>query len=239
MLCEICHADNSSAARFCCTCGAAVVPRCPHCEQQLPDAAKFCPACGKAVAGPEPRQGLAGSERKQVTVLFADFSGFTAFTAERDAEEVREQMVSIWARLDTIIKERAGRVEKHIGDAIMAVFGAPHAHENDPEQAVSAALAMQASLARAEPHCPLQMRIGIHTGVVVVGPLGETGEFAATGDSVNVASRLQEAAPVGGIVISHETYRNVYGSFDVQAQPPLAVKGKKEPIETFVVLRAR
>jgi predicted ATPase/class 3 adenylate cyclase len=182
------------------------------------------------------------SERKQVTVLFADFSGFTAFSDKLDPEEVRDRMTTLWTHLDAIIKGRGGTVEKHIGDAIMAVFGARHAHEEDPEHAVRAALEMQSALSEGQKlnnWLPLQLRVGIHTGLVVVGPLGETGEFAATGDTVNLANHLEQSAPDGGVLISHDTYRHVYGSFDVQSLPPLSVKGKSDPLQTYLVVRAR
>src|SRR5205807_191045 len=158
-----------------------------------------------ATAESSPR--FAGGERKQVTVLFADFSGFTAFSDKLDAEEVRDYMVSVWDRLDSVLQAHGGTIEKHIGDAIMAVFGAKQAREEDPEQAVRAALAMQSCVGQVQDagaRLPLQMRIGIHTGLVVVGPLGDTGEFAATGDTVNVANRLEQSAPVGGVLISQD-----------------------------------
>jgi class 3 adenylate cyclase len=121
----------------------------------------------------------------------------------------------------------------------MAVFGARQAREEDPEQAVRAALELQCRLREGQQSSnwlPLQMRVGIHTGLVVIGPLGGTGEFAATGDTVNLANRLEQHAPEGGVLISHDTYRHVYGSFDVQRLPPLPVKGKPEPLQTYLVL---
>src|ERR1043166_5278731 len=249
MHCGACGAENASGARFCSNCGAVLTERCPACGAVLPAEARFCPACGhpKSAASATEESTTAkipGDERKLVTILFADFSGYTAFSARLDAEEVRDRMVSIWGRLDAIIKGHGGTTEKHIGDAIMAVFGAGQAREEDPEQAVRTALEIQSCLARhatgESPGWPdLQMRIGIHTGWVVLGPLGGTGESAPTGDTVNLASRLQESAPDGGVLISHDTYRHVYGLFDVQSQPLLTVKGKSEPIQTYLVLRAR
>src|SRR5438128_1843588 len=108
MNCEACGTDNASAARFCVNCGAGIAPHCAHCAAELPSAARFCPACGQAVASPTLNESsqnlrLPTSERKQVTVLFADFSGFTSFSSSRDAEEVRDHMVSLWSRLDAVI----------------------------------------------------------------------------------------------------------------------------------------
>jgi predicted ATPase/class 3 adenylate cyclase len=174
--------------------------------------------------------------------MFTDFAGFTSFASKQDIEDVHDHMSSLWQRLDAIITSYGGAIEKHIGDAIMAVFGAHQARESDPEQAVRAALAIQACLTQPDPDArptPLQMRIGIHSGQVVIGPAGGAGEITITGDTVNLASRLEQSAPVGGILISEETYRLVYGLFDVQAQPPLSVRGKTDPVQTYFVVRAR
>jgi predicted ATPase/class 3 adenylate cyclase len=220
---------------------------CAHCDGELPSGAKFCPHCGKAVTtagGPGLTQALPHptGERKQITVLFADFCGFTTFAHKRDAEEVRDFVSSAWATLDNIIAAHGGTTEKHIGDAIMAVFGAKQAREEDPSQAVRAALAMQASLRRMPAEtsaASLEMRIGVHTGLAVVGPLGVSGEFTVTGDTVNLASRLQASAPVGGVLVSHDTWRHIHGLFDVKKLPPFEVKGRPEPVQTYLVLRAK
>ena len=123
----------------------------------------------------------------------------------------------------------------------MALWGADTAREDDPERAIRAALAMQAAVASFQMtrDAPLAMRIGINTGPVVVGMVGTTGEFTALGDAVNLASRLERAAPVGGILIGHDTYRHVRGIFDVQAQETLVVRGRAEPVRAYRVLRAK
>ncbi len=180
-------------------------------------------------------------QRKQATVLFADVSGFTAMSETMDAEVVAGVMNELWAEVDRAVTDHEGRIDKHIGDAIMALWGADTAREDDPERAVRAALAMQAAVAR---FCEtrgmtLAMRIGINTGPVVFGAMGTTAEFTAMGDAVNVASRLEHAAPVGGILIGHDTYSQVRGIFDVLPQDPLSVKGKAEPVRTYVVQRAK
>lgn len=191
-----------------------------------------------------------GQQRKQITVLFADVSGFTAMSETMDPEEVSETMNALWTRLDAAIIAHGGRVDKHIGDAVMALFGAPTAREDDPERAIRAALALQAELhafiSVSEnlttgtgdiPH--LQMRIGINTGLVLLGEVGTTAEYTAMGDAVNLASRLEHAAPVGGILISHDTYRHVRGLFNVQPLEPIRVKGKAEPIQVYLVHSAK
>ena len=182
-------------------------------------------------------------QRKQVTVLFADVSGFTAMSETMDAEDVQETMNALWQKVDGAILEFNGRIDKHIGDAVMALWGVDEAREDDPEQAVRAALAMQTAVhtfvVGAKRASPLQMRIGINTGPVLLGEVGTTAEFTAMGDTVNTASRLEHAAPVGGILISHDTYRHVRGVFDVDLQEPLTVKGKAEPLQVYVVERAK
>ncbi len=189
-------------------------------------------------------------QRKQVTVLFADVSGFTAMSETMDPEEVSATMNALWTRLDTAIIAHGGWIDKHIGDAVMALFGVPTAQEDDPEQAIRAALAMQAELraftgagespATASDNPPkLRMRIGINTGLALLGKVGTTGEYTAMGDAVNLASRLEHAAPVGGILISHDTYRHVRGVFDVLPLEPISVKGKTEPIQVYVIRAAK
>ncbi len=181
------------------------------------------------------------AQRKLVTILFADVSGFTAMSETMDAEEVRDTMNSLWEKLDAAIIKQGGRVDKHIGDALMAIFGVPAAKEDDPERSVRAALALQTELAAfaIKTGRDLKMRVGLNTGAALLGAVGSNAEFTAMGDAVNVASRLEHAAPVGGILISHDTYLHVRGVFDVEPQEPLTLKGKKEPIQTYVVKRAK
>src|SRR5262245_2502661 len=138
----------------------------------------------------------ADEQRKQVTVLFADVSGFTALSESRDAEDIASIINALWQRLDAVVLHFGGRVDKHIGDALMALWGTDQAREDDPEQAVRAALAMQAELAtfRDQHILALAMRIGINTGPVLLGSVGSTREFTAMGDTVNLASRLEHAA---------------------------------------------
>ena len=157
-------------------------------------------------------------QRKQATILFADVSGFTALSETMDAELVADVMNDLWALVDQAIIDHGGRIDKHIGDAVMALWGTEAAREDDPEQAIRAALAMQAAVdAFCTTHSvPLAIRIGINTGPVLLGEMGTKGEYTAMGDAVNLASRLEHAAPVGSVLISHDTYRHVRGIFDVE-----------------------
>ncbi len=200
-------------------------------------------ALQKEAAAP-PRQ-----ERKQVTVLFADIAGFTALSEKMDAEEVNDLLNALWQRLDAAVMRFGGLVDKHIGDALMALWGAGTASEDDAERAIRAALEMQTELANfrlaypapASPAGGLQLnlRVGIHSGPVLLGQVGSVGEFTAIGDTVNTASRIEHEAPIGGVLISHDTYRLVRGIFDVQAQQPVSVKGKTEPLQTYQVHRPK
>lgn len=180
-------------------------------------------------------------ERRQVTILFADVSGFTALSETMDAEEVGDLLNELWLRLDRAVTTWGGRVDKHIGDAIMAVWSTGATQEDDPERAVRAALALQDEVQRfaTEGHPPIRMHIGINTGQVLIGAVGTTHEMTVMGDAVNVASRLEGAAPRGGILMTHDTYRHVRGVFDVEPQPPLTVKGKSKPLLTYLVKRAK
>lgn len=185
--------------------------------------------------------GQPNQQRKQVTILFADVVGFTTMSERMDAEEMTEVMNDIWQKLDAIIIDFGGRIDKHIGDAVMAYWGVVEASEDDPERAVRAALAMQAAIEafRAAHQVPLSMRIGVNTGAVLFGPVGTTGEFSVIGDAVNLAGRLEHAAPTDGVLISHDTYRHIRGVFDVQLGDKIQVKGRADPVRAYVVLRAK
>jgi predicted ATPase/class 3 adenylate cyclase len=180
-------------------------------------------------------------ERRHVTVLFGDLCGFTALSERMDPEDVSELMNRLWERVDAAIVRHGGRIDKHIGDAVMALWGAEGAREDDPEQALHAALDIHAQLAsfQAGPPGGLHMRIGIHTGPVLLGVVGTLGELTVMGDTVNTASRLEQAAPEGGILISHGTYRHVSGAFEVEPRAPLRLKGKQEPLQVYRVTAAR
>jgi class 3 adenylate cyclase len=176
------------------------VSSCPACGEENPERAKFCLECGAALTvGTSP----ALEERKIVTVLFCDLVGFTAASDAADPEDVRARIRPYHARLRQEIERFEGTVEKFIGDAVMAVFGAPVAHEDDAERAVRAGLRILEAIEELnanEPARSLQVRIGINTGEAVVALAARPGEGEAivTGDVVNTASRLQGAAPVGG-----------------------------------------
>ena len=178
-------------------------------------------------------------QRKLVTMLCADVSGFTSMSETMDAEEVSDLMNALWQQLDTAIIEHGGRIDKHLGDCVVALWGVDMARESDPEYAIRAALAMQAALDEFKTAHTLRMRIGLSTGPALLGTVGTTGEFSGLGDAIDLAQQLEQAAPAGGVLISHDTYRHVRGVFDVLEQEPLGVKGKREPVQTYVVQRAK
>ena len=195
----------------------------------------------EARAAHEPQQ------RKLVTVLFADISGFTAMAETLDHEIVNSVINSLWSRVDRAIQDHGGRIDKHIGDAVMALYGTPTAHEDDPERAIRSALLIQAEIQdwkrelseSSSSHQSqiqnIQLRIGINTGPALLGTVGTIGEYTAIGDTVNLASRLEHAAPVGGVLISQDVHRHVRGIFDVTGLEPLSVKGKSEPVQVYIV----
>lgn len=193
------------------------------------------------------RQQQVAEQRKVVSILFADVAGFTALSDKLDPEDVRELINHYFTRWTATIETHGGTIEKFIGDAVMAVFGLVTAREEDPENAVRAALTMRAELEelnrdfQARWGVTLLMRVGIHTGPVVVSTLGERRgqDFVVVGDHVNLASRLQSAAPENGILISHATYRHVRGVFDLQPLAPIYVKGKSGPLQVYIVLAAK
>jgi class 3 adenylate cyclase/tetratricopeptide (TPR) repeat protein len=181
-------------------------------------------------------------ERRLITILFTDIVGSTALAEQLDPEAWRQVVSRVHQTAGAAIAAHDGQIAQYLGDGLLAFFGAQHPTEADPEHAIRTALDFQQAIAEwGVPGPALQLRAGIHTGLVVVGELGaETHkELTATGDAMNLAARLQSAAPPGGVLISHETYRYVRGVFDVTPQPPITVKGKSEPIRTYLVRRAK
>ncbi len=184
---------------------------------------------------------LPAEERRLVTILFFDIVGSTSMAEKLDPEEWRQVVQQVHAALGGAVDAHHGTVAQYLGDGLLAFFGSKEASEHDPENAIRAALDGQAGVANLSLAEKVQLRAGVHSGLVVVGELGDTvhKEFTASGDAVNLAARLQSAAPPGGTLISHDTYRYVRGVFDLTPRPPLAVKGKSEPLQTYLVRRAK
>jgi len=215
------------------------VPACPVCRLENPDGFRFCGGCGAQLVAPSSPL----EERRVLTVLFADLVGFTSTLDQRDPEDVRRMMAPYYTELRRELVNFGGIVEKFIGDAVMAIFGAPVAHEDDPERAVRAALRIRdviAELGEREGHPKLSVRIGINTGeaLFAVDVAHYEGERLVA-DFVNVASRLQDAAPVNGIVVGESTYRATARTIDYRALPPVHAKGKPEPVLAWEAVGAR
>jgi class 3 adenylate cyclase/tetratricopeptide (TPR) repeat protein len=214
---------------------------CPRCGRESPDGFAFCGYCSAPLAQQRPP---AFEERKIVSVLFCDLVGFTAASEEQDPEDVRARIRPYHARLRQEIERFGGTVEKFVGDAVMAVCGAPVAHEDDAERAVRSGLAILdaiADLNEADPDLDLQVRVGINTGeaVVAVGARPDQGEGIVTGDVVNTAARIQSAAPVNGVAVSEQTYRATSRVFEYEQLAPVSVKGKAEPLSLWRAKAAR
>jgi adenylate cyclase len=222
MTCAGCGFDASADFAFCPRCGRALDTACPGCGFACPPEFAFCPKCGTPVrpaaapvaargdaarSAPQPAREPtdAGADRRPVTVLFGDLSGFTRLGERLDPEEIRALQGELFEEMASAIKRYDGFVEKFVGDAVMAVFGAPAAHEDDPERALHAALAMHERAAALNGRwesrlgSPLRLHVGIHTGPVVAGSLGAVADaaYAVTGDTVSTAARLQGAAAPG------------------------------------------
>ncbi|MEW6685697.1 MAG: adenylate/guanylate cyclase domain-containing protein [Candidatus Edwardsbacteria bacterium] len=243
--------------------------KCPKCNFENPEGQKFCGECGTAImytqseAELEARlkamqafipeslaekirksKGQIEGERRFVTVIFADVSGFTAMSEVLDPEEVTTIMNECFKGLVEIVYKFEGTIDKFIGDCIMALWGAPVSHEDDPERAVRAALEMMEIIKRfnqekniEEPG--LMLHIGINTGWVIAGTVGADlrMDYTVMGDTVNLASRLEGAAKRGQIFISQKTAELSKGTFDLKEVAPLKLKGKRKPVVAYEVLR--
>jgi class 3 adenylate cyclase/tetratricopeptide (TPR) repeat protein len=267
--CPQCGFASPAGMRFCGRCGAALAARCPHCGAEAPPDFRFCGHCGKslqdapapaAVAPPEravytpkhladkilkSRSALEG-ERRQVTVLFADLAGFTSLAEKLDPEEVHRIVNGCFERITAEVHRFEGTINQYTGDGVMALFGAPIAHEDSARRAAHAALGIQraitdyAATLRAERGPSLAMRIGLNTGAVVVGAIGDDlrMDYTAVGDTTNLAARMQQTARPGTVVVSEATHRAIEGFFETLELGRVDVKGH-EPVRAWQVVRTR
>src|SRR6266516_592850 len=208
---------------------------CPNCGQENPEGFRLCGMCGSPLVAETtaPRE-----ERKVVTVLFADLVGFTARAEQLDPEDVRALLAPYHARLRDELERHGGTVEKFIGDAVMALFGAPLVHEDDPERAVRAAIAIRDWIRDED---ELQVRIAVNSGEALIrmGSAVADGEGMASGDVVNTAARLQAAAPVNGILVGETTYRATSHAIQYHDAEPVEAKGKAKPVPVWEVVQPR
>jgi class 3 adenylate cyclase len=215
---------------------------CLSCKRENPDDARFCAGCASPL-GVETAP-AAREERKVVTVVFADLVGSTARAERLDPEDVRAILAPYHERLRRELERRGGTVEKFIGDAVVGVFGAPVAHEDDPERAVRAALAIQEAIAElneADPALELEVRIGVNTGeaLVNVGARPELGEAMVAGDVINTGARLQSSAPPGGVLVGDVTHRATSRAIEYREAEPIEARGKAEPLMAWLALAPR
>jgi class 3 adenylate cyclase len=254
MICSSCGSPNETGRKFCGECGARLAAGCPSCGAQNAPGAKFCGECGAALAGPagapavlpvsvagEPLSALPpapSTELRLVSVLFADLVGFTALAASRDAEAVRELLTRYFDTSRQTIERYGGTVEKFIGDAVMAVWGAPVAREDDAERSVRAGLELVAvvrDLGR-EAGLELSLRAGILTGEAAVS-IGATNQGMVAGDLVNTASRLQSVAPAGAVLVGEATRRAAAAAILFEEAGDQVLKGKAAPVPAWRAVR--
>jgi class 3 adenylate cyclase len=274
MNCPNCQHNNRAEARFCENCGQPLERVCPNCHTPVNPDAKFCHNCGYQLTGAEPEaraaqptrsqsldalrrnapQDVAGKilaerertqgERKLVTALFADIVGSTSLAEGMDPEDWREIVGGAHQKVSQAVYRYEGTIAQLLGDGVLAFFGAPLAHEDDPERAVRAGLeildgirAYAADLSSGGKVDDFQVRVGLNTGLVVVGDIGTDlhMEYLAVGDTVNLAARVQSAAEPGEILVTDDTYRLTTGLFEFEDQGEIEVKGKSEPIHVFRV----
>jgi class 3 adenylate cyclase/predicted ATPase len=246
MPCSKCGFENPDGMKFCNECGSPLGRLCPNCNFENPSGSKFCGECGTTLSK-EVHEAIykreQDAERRQVTVMFCDLVGSTQLSEQLDPEDLREVMRAYQEVCAKVIKGFDGHIAKYLGDGILVYFGYPKAHEDDARRAVHAGLEVVEAvrdlpLQKKQLQQPLQVRIGIHTGLVVVGEMG-AGEvreqMAIVGDTPNIAARLQGLAETDTVVISRATYRLIEGYFECESMGQHTLKGISQPMEAYRV----
>jgi class 3 adenylate cyclase/tetratricopeptide (TPR) repeat protein len=249
MKCPKCQFDNKEEAKFCKKCGTKLELACPSCGHPYEEDSLFCEQCGQRleeVVAAERELPEAEGERKQVTVLFSDLSGYTPMSEKLDPEELKEIMSRIFGEIAQVVTKYEGFIEKFVGDAVMALFGVPKAHEDDPIRAIKVAREIHELVDALSPEVekrigqPISMHTGINTGLVVTGKVDmEKGTHGVSGDTINLAFRLSSLASEGEILVGPDTYRQAEGHFSFESLESTLVKGKAEPIQVHKVLSAK
>jgi class 3 adenylate cyclase/tetratricopeptide (TPR) repeat protein len=243
MECPFCLKDNQKDARFCSHCGQNLEQTCPVCSTRHISTARFCHKCGKSFGAPLPTHDQEG-ERKLVSVLFADTAGFTALSEMLDPEEIAQIMQDCLSILTPEIERYGGTVTQFTGDGVMALFGAPNADEDHAKRACHAGIAIRGAILPFSNRIlkrygsEFKMRIGINSGMVVVGSVdsGYATEYTALGDTINIASRIESITPPGAVCCSSNTFRLARDFFQFEAMGSTKVKGKAHPIDLYKVL---
>ncbi len=253
MECPSCSRENPERQNFCGNCGDPLVLICPGCDHANPPGQKYCGECGAGLAQPgadsppeahpTPQEQHPEGERRQATVVFSDLSGFTAMSERMDPEEVEGIMSRIKADAAKIVERHGGTVTQFVGDEVLALFGIPSAHENDPVQAVRAAFDMHAMVRSSGSGVedvigrPLQLHTGIHSGLVVTSFKDvRDGKIGVTGDTVNTAARLKGLAGEDEILVSSDTRTRIAPFFQTDKLPVPELKGKAETVTPFRVV---
>ena len=254
MRCPQCQHENPTTATFCGECGFMLERRCPRCDATNPATNKFCQGCGQSLAvvpgtpadrgQPPPQRAPAEAERRQLTVMFCDLVGSTALSARLDPEEWRDVVRAYQSACAEVIARFGGHIAQYLGDGLLVYFGYPQAHEDDATRAVRSALGVVAAAhgLGAQRHGgaggPLALRVGIHTGLVVVGEVGAGAlhEQLALGETPNVAARLQALAEPDTVVVSETTHRLVRGLFVIRDLSVHSLKGVPTPVRAYQVL---
>jgi class 3 adenylate cyclase len=260
MRCPSCGSDNPEGTKFCGGCGVSFPMHCLHCGFENLPSTKFCRQCGTSLkeppAGFGPReqsaaQAFAGApraavpsvaegERRQLTVMFCDLVGSTALSEQLDPEDLREVVRAYQETCTTVIQRYDGHIAQHLGDGLLVYFGYPVAHEDEAQRAVRTGLETLAALHHLNPRLPhpLHVRIGIHTGLVVIGEIGSSAkrEILALGETPNIAARLQGLAEPDTVVLSMVTQRLVHGLFACQDLGPQTLKGISTPLAVYRVV---
>ena len=266
MKCPKCRSENPEDAKFCGKCGGKLALICSQCDAENTPGNNFCNECGNELKGPKETPPIDDSEhaptfeeplddqalptstelegeRKHVTILFSDMSGYTAMSEKLDPEEVKEITTQIFGEISQIVNRYEGFIEKFIGDAVMAIFGATRAYEDDPVRAIKTAMEIHGLVESLSPKYegrvgqPLSMHTGINTGLVVTGEVNlEKGTHGIGGDTINLAARLSSLGKEGDILVGPDTYTQAEGYFDFEILEPTKVKGKAKPIQVYRVL---
>ena len=246
MECPKCSAENPEELPFCGQCGAKLERICPNCNLPNPFHFKFCGGCGQKLEASDVIGKVEPSiegERKQVTVLFSDLSGYTAISERLDPEEVKEIMTRIFGEIALVITKYEGFIEGFYGDEVMALFGIPKSHEDDPVRAIRASKEIHDLVGAISPKLKerigqrLSMHSGVNTGLVVTSSLNKAeGKYEFIGDTINLASRLRSLAKSGEILVGLDTYRQAEGYFNFEILERTMVKGKAEPVPVYKVI---
>jgi len=249
MKCQKCQTENPDTQKFCGECGAKLENVCPKCGSNNPFTNKFCGECGHNFIGElyiKKAEPTPEGERKHVTVLFSDLSGYTAMSEKLDPEDVKEITGKIYSEVSRIVGKYDGFIEKYAGDAVMALFGANQSHEDDPVRAVKAAQEIHALVESMSSQYEekigqiLSMHSGINTGLVVTGELNlEKGVHGVAGDTINVAAHLSATAKAGDILVDHQTYSRTEGYFQFENLEPVQLKGKANAIQVHRYLAVK